>query len=774
MPPMEWMQHIFPQNVMEALGWTVLHTLWQGVFIALLTALGSFFLQRQPARLRYAWYFGALLLMLFTGIATFAALFSAEPEEVLWLTSGLIFSELPSPSAAVEATEPCFLQRCLTYFDTHLPVIVATWLLGALFFFLRLLGGYAWVLRLQQEGRHLLPQSYQQQLRGLARRMGIRRRIPLAETALVRVPMVVGFFKPVILLPLGTVNALSPKEVEAVLAHELSHIFRNDYLRNLLQSFIEVLFYYHPAVWWLSANIRRERELSCDELAVRLCDDSLEYAKALVSLQEISGQSPALAMAFGKKKHLLYRIKHILQPSQKRSQIMEKLIATFALAAGVLLWSFSGPAPGEQPERPGPDIQVETVVGKLATVVVTAADTLPPDAPKAQKRVEKIVRQDDNERTEITLEDGKLKTLEINGEQIPPSEFDKYRNRVDGILAELPPPPPAPPAPPAGLDIPEPPAPPAAPSGEEMPEPPAPPVFYEIQIQGIEEEGVPSGKRQWLDKKGETHVFDLKRTPSKKTTEIRTEKDDNGNTVLLISDPEGGKPIRVVVDENGNSVEVDGNKLQEGETAIVIDETKPTKGNFFFRSSGKDEAVVVGERALGLAEIRAKVEARSKEAEELMRLREKEIEEKVIELRKKRGLNKQNLEAHRKVLENDRHMEAHERALEKGLRFEADNIVIRGGEGTAFFSRTGNQNLHNSISEQLRSDGLIENAGEFDFSLSASKLKVNGKKQSAKLHRKYKKLVEKNLNVEGLSKKDQIDIQVKGDNVSTRVQLSEK
>lgn len=756
---MEWMQHILPQNVMEALGWTVLHTFWQGALIALLTALGSFFLQRQPARLRYAWYFGALLLMLFTGIATFAALFTAEPEEVFWLTSGLMAPELLSTPAATETAESGFLQQCLHYFDTHLPVIVATWLLGALFFFLRLLGGYAWVLRLQQEGRHLLPIPYQRQLRGLARRMGIRRRIPLAESALVRVPMVVGFFKPVILMPLGAVNALAPREVEAILAHELAHIFRNDYLRNLLQSFIEVLFYYHPAVWWLSANIRRERELSCDELAVRLCDDSLEYAKALVSLQEISGHSPALAMAFGKKKHLLYRIKHILQPSQKRSQIMEKLIATFALVAGVLLWSFSGPAPGEQPEKPGPDLRIETTVSNLATVVVAATDTLPPDAPKAEKRVEKIVRQDDNERIEITLEDGELNTLEINGEQIPPSEFDKYRKRVDGILAELPPPPPAPPAPPASLDIPAPPAPPAPPSGEEMPEPAKPPFFYEIQVQEVEEEEELSEEPQWFEGADKVHILSRHRIPGKKTTEIRTEKDEDGNTVLLISDPEGGKPIRVVVDEKENSVQVDGNELQEGETAIVIDKTKPGSGNYLFRRSGEDGAVVLEREGLRIAEIKAKAEVMADEARHLMQSQDEKVKQRIMEIRKAEKLNRQNLEAQR-------------RAQEKGLRLEAENMVIRGGDGRLLFPPTGQRSLPDMVSEQLLSDGLIENTDEFDFSLDASKLKVNGKKQSAELHRKYKKLVAKSLQVEQLSDNDQIDIQAKGDDIKTRVQLS--
>jgi beta-lactamase regulating signal transducer with metallopeptidase domain len=121
--------------------------------------------------------------------------------------------------------------------------------------------------------------------------------IELLESALVRSPLTIGHLKPVILFPIGLINRLSESEVEAILAHELAHILRRDYIFNILQSVVEVVFYFHPAVWWLSAQVRQERESACDDRAIALVGNKMNYAKALVTIQEMAffPLSPALA-----------------------------------------------------------------------------------------------------------------------------------------------------------------------------------------------------------------------------------------------------------------------------------------------------------------------------------------------------------------------------------------------------------------------------------------------------------------------------------------------
>ena len=105
----------------------------------------------------------------------------------------------------------------------------------------------------------------------------------------------IGWLRPVILFPASALTGLSAEQLEALLAHELAHIRRYDYLVNLLQTTVETLFFYHPAVWWVSAQVRQEREHCCDDLAVAACGDVLTYARALTALEQLRGSEPQLA-----------------------------------------------------------------------------------------------------------------------------------------------------------------------------------------------------------------------------------------------------------------------------------------------------------------------------------------------------------------------------------------------------------------------------------------------------------------------------------------------
>ena len=141
----------------------------------------------------------------------------------------------------------------------------------------------------------------------------------------------------------------STAEVEAILAHELAHIARRDYLINLIQSFIEILFFFHPIVWWISMQIRVEREHCCDDLALQKGTDRLVYAKALLRLKELQTHAPQLALSFGgNQKYLLNRIQRILNQSQHKSTIMEKFVVTCLLLISLLFLScllYTSPSP---------------------------------------------------------------------------------------------------------------------------------------------------------------------------------------------------------------------------------------------------------------------------------------------------------------------------------------------------------------------------------------------------------------------------------------------
>lgn len=351
-------------SLQYALGWMVIHSLWQAVLIALATGVIMLILRKKSAKLRYLVANIALFSLLICAFSTFVYYYQSERKAQLEAFQGLkinpentaenlsthnilTVNQTPDPHAAgkiqtvtvsKEGTETRSFGMLSTdifkeYFNKNIPLIVTLWILGMALFLLKLLSGisYTYVVR----SRHNFPvdEYWYDKLQDLKAQLGIQKMVDLVESALVRSPVVVGHLKPVILFPIGIVNRLSPKEVEAILAHELAHIARHDYVFNILQSFIEALFYYHPAVWWLSAQVRNERESACDDVAIALTGDSIHYAKTLVTVQEMAYFPLSASLAFAgqaKKSQFLLRIQRILHQKQN-PYVMEKLIATILI-----------------------------------------------------------------------------------------------------------------------------------------------------------------------------------------------------------------------------------------------------------------------------------------------------------------------------------------------------------------------------------------------------------------------------------------------------------
>jgi hypothetical protein len=401
-----------------------------------------------------------------------------------------------------------------------------------------------------------LPSEWQEYVAMLCGEMNIRRPVQLLESALAQTPMVLGWLKPVILLPIGAVNHLTPTQVEAILAHEMAHVLRQDYLLNLLQSLVETIFYFNPAVWWVSAQVRTERENCCDDIAVRYCGNSLAYAKALVSLQELQMAAPALAMPFSKNKNqLLHRIKRILQPSQNKSNLMEKLSATLLLTVAVVLLSVQAntpfgnfitevvndgvPTPDEMAFAPAaPDYDED---------VAFAIDTVP-----APPRSGSFYYNDDDQNIEIKMKDDEITYLKIDGEVIPKERYGDYEEQVRDILAYIPEPPDAP-EPPDFLEMP---APPAPPSFDRFPAPAAPPA-----------------------------------PPAPGTRKITTQKDRNGTT-FFIETEDGGEPVKIVVkDGKKGTIIVNGQEitgLKNGDKTIIMQDVPGYAFNWNFPARSAD------------------------------------------------------------------------------------------------------------------------------------------------------------------------------------------
>src|SRR5688572_9028659 len=321
------------QPAAQAVAWALLQFVWQGAAIGGLTAVALAVLRRSASDVRYVVASSGMALMLtlpiVTGVQKFETLRDAsEPAAAAAANDtrpqvSVASSHEPralQPSAAVsvagEATWSARLAARVrdVRVEPLLPTLMLVWLVGVSFLSLRLLTGWLWVQRLRTHGVSAADDACLRMPTRLSRRLHIRRPITLLESTLVEVPTVLGFLKPVVLLPASVIGGLTPQQLEAILAHELAHIRRHDYLVNLLQTLVETVLFYHPAVWWVSRRIRVERENCCDDLAVSLCGDPVAYATALADLEALrSGPVPdhdiAMAATGGS---LLERIRRLL------------------------------------------------------------------------------------------------------------------------------------------------------------------------------------------------------------------------------------------------------------------------------------------------------------------------------------------------------------------------------------------------------------------------------------------------------------------------------
>ena len=309
----------------DVAGWTLVHFVWQGAGIALLAALGLQLLRSRRPQLRYLTACGALAAMLAAPVVTAFVMTSAPrvpfADTIHVLRSpqgaaiGVAITPPSSPVPGVGSATAAPTELTLpTAIDTGalLSILVTLWLAGVFILLTRLTAGCWRIRKLQAVARLEEPSRWQSLAEEIAARLGLTRRFTVIETVRVATPTVIGWLRPVILLPVAAMAGLSPRQVEAILAHELAHIRRHDFLINLLQTLAETMLFYHPAVWWISRRIRTEREHCCDDVAVAVSGDPAEYAAALAELASWSIAHPVLAMA-ATRGPLVDRVRRLLR-----------------------------------------------------------------------------------------------------------------------------------------------------------------------------------------------------------------------------------------------------------------------------------------------------------------------------------------------------------------------------------------------------------------------------------------------------------------------------
>jgi len=288
-------------HLVASIGWTLVEFIWQGALIGCAVALAMSLLRNARAEHRYAVACTGLVLCLVWPALELAARLAGTPDlaaqSATNFAGGLIAAPLDEGWRAV-------LERSLGW-------IVGTWGVCAAVLALRMIAGLLWLQR--AAALEKCDPLWQARLDKIAHDIGIARKVRLRIVAQLTSPVTFGWWRPVVLVPASLVSGMSPHLLEALLAHELAHIRRHDYLVNLLQNVVEALLFYHPAIWWISGRIRAERELVADTIAARQLGEPRRLALALSELERIQFSTQHLAQA-ANGGNLMQRIKQLVRP----------------------------------------------------------------------------------------------------------------------------------------------------------------------------------------------------------------------------------------------------------------------------------------------------------------------------------------------------------------------------------------------------------------------------------------------------------------------------
>ena len=389
----------FAGHVIQALGWSLLHFVWQGAVIGILCWAVLRAQETSRPSTRYWTAMSGLALMAAAPLVTFFTVLDGltVPGAIAGGATALLPGFAAGPMMDVAGTQSA--AAAARHLEAVLPVAVALWLAGVIVMALRLLWDIRQINRLLNEDVNAVPARWERILAGLRACLGVRQPVRMLESCRVSVPLVIGWLRPTILIPPSALMGLTPRQLELIIAHELAHVRRADWLFNLFQVLVETVLFYHPAVRLLSRRIRAEREQCCDDIVVEATGDTLTYARALT---EVEGLRAALTarMAIGASDgQLAGRVTRLIAPPRPQRGFVHwapvaLLVSSAVITAGSIDRRETAPTAAERGDAPvlaggvgslGPSAADARV--RYPAVPASAAET-PSGTPAATVRVE--------------------------------------------------------------------------------------------------------------------------------------------------------------------------------------------------------------------------------------------------------------------------------------------------------------------------------------------------------------------------------------------------
>ena len=392
---MKAIYYFLSEEAVYALGIMLIHFLWQGIVVAVTLGMFLLILGRSSAQSRYVTSITALFLLPPLALVTFIR----ELNKARYV--------LPYMPENIGATDQLagnrhLFQSFLDLYNSYLPLIVFLWFIGITILLLKNLGALIYIQRLKNYFIKPVSKEINYLINSISKKITINKEIKSYISQKVDSPMIIGHFKPVLLIPQRVISGLSNKEIDVILHHELAHIKRNDYLVNILQTIVEIFFFFHPAVWWISGIVRKEREECCDTFAVQEEADKIVLAKALTSIQELNLNTNNMALTFiNKKNGLLNRITSLFGSRPLLPSFREGIVVTVFFFLCILFMSFAGHGTPD----PKPD--------SFKTI-----NTVSPEGDDIWARVDST---------------GEIKEMFVNDEKIEKEDYDEYEIYVDEV-----------------------------------------------------------------------------------------------------------------------------------------------------------------------------------------------------------------------------------------------------------------------------------------------------------------------------------------------------
>ena len=325
-------------TLINAISWTLVHTIWQGFILAFVSGIVILTSKKRTSNLRYNLLSGLFFCFIIAVGLTFnyeyqnydeayvKSLKSSEEQlNAIWtVDNGTVFNH--------------FSIRIIDFLNVNANTIVLIWFIIFCIKAFQITNNMRNIYIIRNYSNQSVSEYWNEKLRDLSNKMRLKKSIILLESHLIKVPSVTGFFKPIILMPIGLISHLPQDQIEAILLHELAHIKRKDYLVNWIQCFVEIIFFFNPGMLWVSSLIKEERENCCDDMAVSIIQCKAKFVHALISSQEYNTINNNLIMGFGEKKnHLLNRAKRIIMNDSKSLNNIEKTFLSVAILTVIII-----------------------------------------------------------------------------------------------------------------------------------------------------------------------------------------------------------------------------------------------------------------------------------------------------------------------------------------------------------------------------------------------------------------------------------------------------